>query len=346
EKKWFILTLVELLRKAGKLSESVDLQLSEDYALLSDYTFKDLQVALNLYPNLKRKRSNQSQSLKNLVYSVLGFKRLFKSFKTNNKPAIVFLIQTAEHHHELLNGVYQLVVNDDHLQPIVVSYPLDIGDPVMFKKHIPEGMPLMAIQEFRGVPKMKINRNVFSFLHLVDLPFSSVEANYAMMDNMVKHLRPSVCVTVGYQDTGRYLSDVCRLHNIPTVSIDYSFITDDYTFEKHICYDYKCVISEVQKAVWQNRNDPTKEHLVTGYLKYDSFKATFDKECFFRKYELDEKRPTIFFASSHGYDPLGKRQLIIDLAEFCTINQWNLIIKTHHWKMMVSQRPSLNMKIR
>ncbi|MEP1034887.1 CDP-glycerol glycerophosphotransferase family protein [Ekhidna sp.] len=330
EKKNFIEVLLKLLVSDNQYKK-VKLHLSEVYKLLDLKDINSTPIESTFFIDKKLRRRITRQKVLNKAYLLFNLKRYLSSSSAKIAKRIIFLVQTAEHHHELLNEVYKHFHKSKEVEPIVVYYPMYLGDDKKFRIHIPKGLITRPIQDFRGLPSFVIPRKfIQSKISPGVIDYPSVEANYTMMKNMLLELEPDVCVTVGYQDTGRYLADVCRAYDTPSVSIDYSFITNDYTFNKEVEYDYKCTISNAQQEVWLKRNDPTHEFEVTGYLKYDKVKESpLSKEKFMGKYNLVPSNKTIFFASSHGYDPAIKRRMLAEISRLCIEQGFNLIVKTH-----------------
>ncbi len=327
EKKFFLMQLLETLSSLVEV-RTFELHLSEDYCLFDFTSLERVKINVSRYQDKRTLKKVRLQKLKNWLYLIKRFKRKVTP-RVKAKKRIVFVVQTAEHHHQLLKTLYQKLHLSDSYELVVVAYSIGIGDRYSYRRHLPKGVKVYEIEDFLDNPRERISRKLFnrkgtSFPESIYL---FPELNYAKFQSMVEYLKPCVCITVGYMDTGRYLSDVCRSYNIPTISIDYSGIADDYTFEKYIEYDHRAVISESQKNTWIRRNDPTLNHHVVGFLKYDE-ELSFNKH-FHLKNKLREDSTTILFASSHGIDPGAKEQVLRELSILCAQRKFNLIVKKH-----------------
>ena len=270
-----------------------------------------------------RKPKNSLQHIKNQLYFWLDIKR---AFQQKQQFDFVYLLTTAPHHFELLKKVLSTHLSANE-RVAVVMYPTPMGNIAKSAVHVPEGVSIFSIQEFRGYPKFKLQKSNWENAKWLD--FASVEANYTLMLNMLEHLSPKVCVTMGYQNHTRYLSQACSHVQIPVVSIDYSIITDDYRFERGIRFDHRVTISDAQMKLWKKRNDPSLHHHTIGFLKYDQIAdIKTDKKAFEKKVEFAFKK-TVLFASSYGFDNQAKYDLIKFLAGYCHKNEYNLLIKKH-----------------
>lgn len=325
ERKHFLTAILKRLISLKKW-DKIHLELTEAYLAFTETNFNGIPLDITWIKETLKKQA-LTQRIKNKVYFLFDLRRSLRNrLLKKEKKRVVFLMQTAQHHHELIKDLYRRIREVDKYEFLVVSYPLDLGDPEKFKEYLPSGTTHFPIQHFRGSTKFRLKKSIGNGWP-VDL--ASIEANYTMMHNMIEYLKPDICVTVGYLNPGRYLSDVSRYFDVPSISIDYSFITDDYTFEKEIEYDHKCTISTVQKDVWKKRNDPSHNHVVTGYLKYDQIKEDLNQEELITRYGLKKGQFTVFFASSHGYDPEAKKEVLRQLSTLCKSLNWNLVVKTH-----------------
>lgn len=275
------------------------------------------------YNNGETPPSRNRQHIKNKLYILFDLKRFFSPKKQFD---FVYLLTNAPHHFELLHRTLENHMAADERVAVVI-YPTKMGDTGKSIAHLPKGVNVFAIQEFRGSPRFSIDKSVWD--HHKFLDFASIEANYTMMLNMLASISPKVCLTMGYQNHTRFLSHCCSHFNIPVVSVDYSLITDDYRFERGIKYDHRVTISEAQINLWKKRNDPSTNHHAIGFLKYDEIQTLkFDKDTFEQKAEFEFKK-TLMFASSYGFDSQVKHDLIKFLSDHCYEKEYNLLIKKH-----------------
>lgn len=328
EKKHALLVLLEKITGSfGNLSFS--LNLSEAFSLFNLRSVNGCEIDISFREDQNLRGSIRKQQLKNNLYFIFDLKRWLSTKPKSAKKRVLFLVQSARHHHELLSHLYQLVLDSESLEPVIVSYSLTLDDTEMYKAYIPSEIKAIPFEFFRGYTRCKVPRNLFLETEIPQaiLNYPSTDINYTQVYNMLQHVDPAICVTVGYQNTGRYLSDAARVNNIPCVSVDYSAIADIYTFQKFVEYDYKYCISESQKETWNQLKDPTRNHVITGFLKYDSSKIV-EKELA-KKLGLDRSRLTIFFASSHGFSLESKKAVLKKLTEMCERLNYNLVLKTH-----------------
>lgn len=263
------------------------------------------------------------QLYKNKLYFLFDIKRWSQPKKSFD---YVYMLTNASHHFELLENVIKQQISNGESVGMVI-YPTQLGDTKKSKRHIPKGVKVFEIQNFRGYPKFRIDRKQWKGFE--NLNFDSVEANYTMMLNMLSALSPGVCLTMGYQNHTRYLAQSCAHFKIPSISIDYSFITDDYRFERSIKYDHRISISKAQVDIWKKRNDPTLNHHTIGYLKYDDVDhLDFDRNKFGKSHDFQFDK-TVLFASSYGFDNTVKSDLINFLSTYCNSNDLNFLIKKH-----------------
>lgn len=281
------------------------------------------ECEISLAHRAKKAEKRKLQFYKNRLYFLFDLKR---KFITKRSFDYVYMITNAPHHFELLKGVMKNQVSDGDTVAMVI-YPTSMGDTQKSLKHLPDGVEVYEIQQFRGYPKFSLERRKWEDFGLLN--FDAVEANYTLMINMLDVLSPKVCITMGYQNHTRFLAQTCTHLKIPCVSIDYSFITDDYRFERSIRYDHRISISKAQVDLWQKRNDPSSKHHSIGYLKYDEIRnIKFDRHLFEEKvgFQFSE---TLLFASSYGFDRKIKQDLIRYLSDYCHTNGMNLLIKKH-----------------
>jgi hypothetical protein len=175
-----------------------------------------------------------------------------------------------------------------------------------------------------------------SFLN-ADMYFTNSSRNYSWMQTAFDSIRPAVGLIVNLSETGRILSDIAHVRNIPTIQVDYGLFSDHDLMNSRISFSARAVVSDAVKEVWERRGDTSLQRIPIGYCKLDDAtpaeKLLPEKPAFFLDNGLDPEQPTIFFASSwslpgEAYDT-EKKEIIRSLSTLCSRNGYNLIVKQH-----------------
>ncbi len=161
------------------------------------------------------------------------------------------------------------------------------------------------------------------------------ERMYASLDAVFTQFRPQLALHNNIYDPSRVLSDVARLHAVPSVNVQYSLFPDIPSNRYNIRFDLRLHINAWTQALFERIGDPTPRHDVIGYLKFDALSEVHTRTAASRAQWLaaegfDPAAPVVFFGSTYGlsYD-VEKVTFAQRLAHICKRRGWNLLVKKH-----------------
>ncbi|WP_462252228.1 hypothetical protein [Ekhidna sp.] len=326
-KKYAIRNLFEILKQGFEDAEFTA-KLSEDYALAKD--LQNVTTAITTYKSGIHKKL-LLQLLKSKIYRWVSRKRIISK---PEKIRWMFLLYDSIHHHELISQVYGFIPKEVEVVWVVVDSGLDKVEEITHL--LPDEARVCKLDSFKASPRMKRQgtldqikaemKNLNVANAKFDLHLSEVKT--AFMERAFEEIKPSKCFHISYHEVGRIMVNVARKLGVPSYSLDYSYITDDFRFEKGITFDHKFVPSSDQSRIWKKRNDLSNHHIV-GFPKYDHWHSFSFEQLNTRKKFGIGSGTVILLASSYGFDHSIRRFQIRQLIDICKKNSWGLLIKKH-----------------
>ena len=304
--------------------------LSEEYSLVQELVDNDFQVTIYKSKNWKKLTI---PFIKSLLYRLFKFRNVVKPSK---QERWLFFLYDSIHHHELIRQVYQSSrIRNIQLVWVVINSGLNQLDKI--KSLLPENSLIVKFDAFKETPSyrsLKFSNRLNQHAKYLNrrqakLDLLMYEIRYAFMQRAVNEIKPSRCFHISYHEIGRALADVSKQNSIPSYSLDYSFITDDFRFDKGIQFDHKFVPSQNQARIWNRRNDPSQKHHVVGFPKYEEgLVKSFDQKTDRLNHNIPAGR-VVLLASSYGFDNSIREFQLTTLMDICTEKKWTLIVKKH-----------------
>jgi hypothetical protein len=285
---------------------------------------------------------------KNLSYACYAKLRLLRRKRQVKEPGVTHILAVLydiKHHYELLETFFELVKADKKVELTILNVRLGglnrpEFDPASFCAST--NIHLIQYSDYR-CPVYEEHEDLFRVLEKENVLFKKVkrfcalnylEHHYAWMNQVFEDLKPDVCLNIGYHTIGRAMSDVARYYKIPSNNLEYAIPLSKNKLENNIQFDNRICISHATRMIWEKRKDPSLNHPIIGYCKFDKINAVSEsKSSFYERIGLDSKKKTLFFASTWGYETdfvnIEKGLVMSGLLKMCKSNDWNLIIKKH-----------------
>ncbi len=330
-----LLLLPDFFKEKQVLQEDTEIHfhISGEFESIRMYDFSPYQIRWHFLKNSKIR-------WKYLFYKFAGnvlFHKAWKSIYTfpevapKKRKRILFAMYPYAHHHELLQNLYKKLSD---LEESEIYWALLGENKKEALQFIPEKLRpnVFLWKEFKNYDKVSFTETLVKELSR-ELPVLSrhkqgilfyklaFDSNYRHFNKILQIISPDVVVHVGaHSITNKVIDQLTRYYKIPSVYIDYAFISKSSNFLYYPRYDKHIIASEHQKILWETLGDRSKEIISTGFAKYEIAAKLPEKK---------EPRYAVGYASSHGLSREKELEDLKTLAEICRKSGLKLILKKH-----------------
>ncbi len=330
-----LLLLLDFFKEKQILQEDTEIHfhISGEFESVVLYDFSPYQIRWHFLQNSKIR-------WKYLFYKFAGNVLLHKVWENvykfpkvapKKRKRVLFAMYPYAHHHELLQNLYKKLsafdeseiywallgeTKEEALQFIPEKFHPNVFLWKEFKNYDKVSFTETLVKELsRELPVLSRHKQGILFYKL------AFDSNYRHFNKILQIISPDVVVHVGaHSVTNKVIDQLTRYYKIPSVYIDYAFITKSSNFLYYPRYTKHIVASEYQKKLWETLGDRSEEIIPVGFAKYEITGKFPEKK---------EPRYAVGYASSHGLSREKELEDLKTLVEICKRLRLKLILKKH-----------------